>query len=270
MYRLIIGVVALTAFTACSTEEPLVDPNSETSTESSSEAQVELGGIWGYSHLGPPVGQDGGVLINFPMRDGSVNNFERDFAVLERADENMPKYRPENWEKIRRLDFDGVTDDPIFNCRPSGVPRMGPPQKIVQTDEELVFLYTGRALAYRVIHTDGRKLSEAQTYDFSWYGYSLGRYEDDRLVITSRGFNDQSWLGWPGWVHSADMVVTEEMWREGDVLHWQATVDDPMLLEPWVMNKRTLKLNTDPTAFLWETPPCEELDREHMVEDTRG
>jgi len=266
MYRFIIGFFTLALLAACSTADRNLNPNSDTS----SQARLELGGIWGYSHRGPPVKEDGGVSLSFPMRDGSINNFERDFAVLERAEENMPKYRPEYWEKIRTLDHDGITDDPIFNCRPSGLPRMGPPQKIVQTDEELVFLYTGRALAYRVIHTDGRELSEEQTFDFSWYGYSVGVYEDDKLVITSRGFNNQSWLGWPGWIHSADMVVTEELWREGDNLHWQATVEDPMLLEPWVMNESTLRRNNDPAAFLWETPPCEELDREHMLENTRG
>ncbi|MFT7654036.1 MAG: hypothetical protein ACI9UU_003152 [Candidatus Azotimanducaceae bacterium] len=230
----------------------------------------DLNGIWGYSHLGPPVNEKGGVDVFFPARDGSIGNFEKDFAVLERADENMPLYKPEYWAAIRELDHNGVADDPIFNCRPAGVPRIGAPQQIVQNADTLVFLYTGQQGPYRVIHLDGRELSEAQHYDYAWYGYSTGEFDGDRLTIKSRGFNDQSWLGWAGWIHSADMTVTETLWRDGDSLHWVATVEDTMLLEPWTTNEQTKTLNSDPSAFLWETPPCEEMDREHMVEDTRG
>ena len=147
---------------------------------------------------------------------------------------------------------------------------MGAPQSIVQNDDIVVFLYAGSSGAYRMIPIDGRELTEAQIYDFSWLGNSTGHWEGDVLVVESRGFSDQSWLGWAGWIHSKDMVVTERVWREEDTLHWIATVEDPMLLKPWTTHEARLPLNTDPTVFLWETPPCEELDLEHMVENTRG
>jgi len=230
---------------------------------------VDFNGVWGYSHLGPPVAEDGSVPLTLPARDGSVANFERDFAVLERNDENMPLYKPEHWERIRELDFSGVTEDPIFNCRPAGVPRVGAPQQIVQSDDTMVFLYANQG-EKRIVHIDGRKLIEAQIYDYSWHGYSVGRFESGKLIIETRGFNDQSWLGWAGWVHSADMVVTETLWVENEALHWVATVEDPMLLAPWTTNEQVKRRNPDPEVFLWEAPPCEELDREHMVEDTRG
>ena len=42
-----------------------------------------------------------------------------------------------------------------------------------------------------------------------------------------------------------------------------------MLTQPWVMNPRTLNLNTlpwdDPGAGLWEDAPCVEMDLEHLV-----
>jgi hypothetical protein len=62
------------------------------------------------------------------------------------------------------------------------------------------------------------------------------------------------------------MRVIERLQREGDTLTWQATVEDPdVLLKPWVMNARTLKLNSDPKAVLAETLPCVERDLSHLV-----
>jgi hypothetical protein len=56
------------------------------------------------------------------------------------------------------------------------------------------------------------------------------------------------------------------MHRDGDTLTWQATVDDPdVLIKPWTMNLRTLKLNSDPKATVAETLPCVEHDLSHLV-----
>ena len=80
---------------------------------------------------------------------------------------------------------------------------------------------------FRIIPTDGREHLPAQINDTSWHGYGIGHWEGDTLVIESVGFNDESWLGWAGYIHSWDMKVTERIRREGNVIHWEATVDDP-------------------------------------------
>jgi hypothetical protein len=90
-------------------------------------------------------------------------------------------------------------------------------------------------------------------------------------VVESVGFNDESWLGWPGYIHSWDMRVTERIRREGNILHWEATVEDPMLLEPWVLDPIDSRLNPDPEAFFFGSTPCEERDAEHIVDpNVRG
>jgi hypothetical protein len=62
------------------------------------------------------------------------------------------------------------------------------------------------------------------------------------------------------------MHVVERFHRDGNTLTWQATVEDPdVLLKPWRMNARTLKLNPDPKAVLEETLPCSERDLSHLV-----
>lgn len=86
------------------------------------------------------------------------------------------------------------------------------------------------------------------------------------MVIDTIGFNTATWLDIEGYVHSENMHVIERLHRDGDALTWQATVEDPdMLLKPWVMNPRTIHLNTDPKAVLPEPTPCSERDYPHAV-----
>src|ERR1700683_1865509 len=104
---------------------------------------------------------------------------------------------------------------------------------------------------FRIIPTDGRGHDRVRAKDISYFGDPVGRWDGDTLVVESVGFNDESWLDRGGLFHSYDMKVTERLRREGNDLHYQATVDDPkVLLEPWVMSARELELNPDPKAYV--------------------
>ena len=198
-------------------------------------------------------------------------NFERDSGVTQRMGPEIPIYKPEFWERVQYLDRNGTKEDPEFHCKPSGVPRMGPPAQIVQTPEELVFLYVsppaqGWGDQYRVIPTDGRAHTSLADLDGTWKGESIGRWEDDTLIVDTIGFTDASWLEIGGYLHSENMHVIERFRREGELLTWQVTVEDPdVLIKPWVMNPRTLKINADPKAMLPESLPCVERDLSHLV-----
>jgi hypothetical protein len=66
------------------------------------------------------------------------------------------------------------------------------------------------------------------------------------------------------------MTVTERFTREGNALVYDVTVEDPeVLLEPWHMTPRRLRLNTDPKAFLPEGLPCKDYDQSNMVTQIR-
>jgi hypothetical protein len=198
-------------------------------------------------------------------------NFERDAGVRLRTEPNKPVYKPEYWDRVQDLDERGNFEDPAFTCYPYGLPRMGAPDKIVQSPTEIIFLYRARN-EFRVIPTDGRPLPPIEEWEgISWYGKSVGRWDGDTLVIESVDFTDQSWLGWAGYFHSNDMKVTERIRREGNTLVWQATVEDPqVLMQPWVMNPWTLRLNPDPKAMLQEDLPCRDYDQRHMQTNERG
>jgi len=196
-------------------------------------------------------------------------NAERDAGINQRP-ANQPMYKPEFWEKVQHLDREGIQLDPAFHCKPNGVPRMGPPGKIVQTATELIFMYQN-GNTFRVIPIDGRPHDPIKSQDTTWYGDAVGKWEGDTMVIDIVGFNDESWLGWPGWMHSNNMHVVEKYTRTGNTLRWEAIVEDPdTLLEPFKMDPRTLRLNPDPKATFIEDLPCEERDAVHIVTHERG
>lgn len=225
-----------------------------------------LSGVWNGAMNARVYASGEKVGLILAARDGTLVNFERDNALIRRMDPNKPVYRPEFWDKVQKLDQDGNREDPSYSCMPLGVPRMGPPVKIVQTPDELIFLYAGPQDTYRVIPIDGRKHTPLQDLDGTWRGESIGHWEGDTMVVDTIGFNDTSWLDIGGYFHSENMRVIERLRRQGDMLSWQATVEDPdVLVKPWTMNARQLRLNPNPKALLEETLPCSERDLSHLV-----
>lgn len=216
------------------------------------------------------TGNYSAVLAN---RTNNPVDFERDAGVRMRVfpREERPWYKPQYWDRVQFNDVNGhskAAPDPDFQCLPEGVPRMGMPQEIVQTDRHMVFLYP---LHIRRIYIDGRPHPPEDQWLGTWFGHSIGTWEGDTLVISTVDFNGLEWLGWPGWFTSPDKKVTERMRRQGNTLAWEATVEDPtLLLRPWKTAPQTRNLNTDPTAEIEEPLPCVEKDLANMVTRERG
>jgi hypothetical protein len=202
-------------------------------------------------------------------RHGNNVYAERDGGMDQRYYANPPLYRPEFWERVRYLDVNGNVEDTTFICMPAGVPRMGPPARVIQSATDVVLLYDQRN-TWRVIPTDGRPHDPVNAEDQTFMGDSIGYWDGDTLVIDVVGFNDLTWLGWPGWFHSNEMRVEERFTRVGNTLHYDVTVHDPsVLLQPWVMDTRVLQLNASSATYL-EDPPCLDFDSTHMVTRERG
>lgn len=249
------------------------------------DGHPDLSGLWngGRPFFRGEVNK-GSVVMTFqarPCSPGQVDcapgvNLARDSTFTGRMSPNRPWYRPEFWDKVQFLDLNLNKEDPAFRCQPLGLPRMGPPTKIVQTPKEAIFLYmqgdgaTTATQDFRIIPLDGRPHDPNRSKDLMFYGDSIGRWEGDSLVIDSLGFNDLTWLSRSGYFHSIDMHVIERITRKGDALTWQATVDDPaVLMRPWTMDAVTLYLNPDPKATIPEGLPCDERDQEHIVTQER-
>ena len=197
----------------------------------------------------------------------SVSNSPEENRRLGRAaaakrpkDPNQPLYKADFVAKVKQLAANPDHNDPSFVCKPAGVPRTGAPNQIVQAEGMIVFLYSTNF--YRIIPTDGRP--HQKDPDPSYMGDSVGYWEGNTLVVDVVGFNDDTWLAPGGYFHSESLHVTERLTREGSLLHYQATIEDPeVLTQPWVMNPKTLKLGGSNDALV-EAAPCKDLDEPHM------
>jgi hypothetical protein len=186
-----------------------------------------------------------------------------------------PVYKPEHWDKVIELDMWTNKYDPVMTCQPLGVPRQGPPRRIYQTANDVTFIYLGGDAGggygeYRIIPTDGRE-RDPRMRESTYLGYTIGHWDGDTLVLEAIQFNDFTWLGRGGFFHSDLMRVTERFTRQGDAILYDVTVEDPeVLVEPWVIPTRTLRLNKNPDAgLLRERGNCEVYEDEDIVTQIR-
>ncbi len=224
-------------------------------TPRAGDGHPDLTGVW-MGGFPSPAG---------PYTIRRMGTFEPDQAVMQRgAAWNKPVYKPEFWEKVRSLDFSKVDVDPAFRCLPPGVPRQTAPQKILQTPKELVF-YNGNST--RFVPVDGRERDPQDADYATWSGIPLGHWDGDTLVVESVGFTEESWIQWQGYFHTDAMKVTERLRRDGDLLFYTFTVDDPAVLaEPWTSDTYVRRLNPDPKARVDEAQPCSEQDLNSIVD----
>jgi hypothetical protein len=244
----------------------------QSSTPRLADGRPDLNGTWG------PPGPGRGAQVKLP--DGSI-------CVTNCADllpagaapaapgrgggrgagappaRNFPKYKPELLAKVKELDEAQVTFDTALRCQPPGVPRIGPPAKIVQTAKEVVFLYDDlNGPFFRVIPIDGRPhrpLSDGRTY----LGDAVGKWEGDTLVVETTNFNEDTWLIDNGAFHTKDLRVVERLTRTGDKLEYRAISYDPAVLaEPWEGRVRNLQITTQEID---EPLRCEDRDLAHVV-----
>ena len=126
---------------------------------------------------------------------------------------------------------DNQKDNPDAHCLPMGYMQLhGHPQprKIVQTPKLIVMMYEGNQ-GLRQIFTDGRPLPKLdEDLQPWWYGYSVGRWEGDTLVVETVGFRDDGWLDVFG-SPLTDQGKLIERFRRPDYGHMEidVTVDDP-------------------------------------------
>ena len=174
-----------------------------------------------------------------------------------------PQYRPEFAARVADLSARQVEEDPVLRCLPPGLPRIGPPDKIVQRVGEAVFLYEDvSGNFFRIVPTDGRALPTGN--EPSFLGDSVAHWEGDTLVVETANFNGQSWLTDNGAFHTKGLRVVERLRRVNGTLEWTATASDPAVLaEPWIAPQRVAQL-TD--LEIVEAPPCIDRSLEHMMD----
>jgi hypothetical protein len=251
------------------------------------DGKPDLTGSWGRApnpitgsgnrRCGPTQVKGGGIEPGTGCTGGGDNFFVEyewispsRFGVL-----GLPTYKPEYWDQIQELDQWTNKEDPIMTCKPIGIPRHGTPQRIVQTDYDVIFFYGANAdygggnNEYRDIPIDGRELTDQQLNLSAFYGQSTGHWEGDTLVIQSINFDDSTWFGRGGFFHSGSMRTTERLTRVGNELHYDMTIEDPeVLLTPWVMPTRVLNLSSRDTVMP-ERANCEVYEQGNETSQVR-
>jgi hypothetical protein len=187
-----------------------------------------------------------------------------------RLDMRQPMYKPEYWDKIIELDQWTNKEDPVMTCLPLGVPRQGPPARIFATDTDVTFIYragvdgAGGYAEFRMIPIDGKPHDPRRANNYTYFGYTVGRWEGDTLVLDSIGFSDETWLGRGGFFHTDKMRAIEKFTRTGNQLLYEVTIEDPnVLLQPWVMPARTLRLSPTNTIVA-ERGSCTETEHNEV------
>ncbi len=143
------------------------------------------------------------------------------------------------WQAIRverdaKLKAGTPLADSSTLCIPEGMPLvMGAimPLQILQTPGQITVLAEFLTQTRR-IYLD-RPMPPPEDISPSYYGFSVGQWQGDTLVVTTRGVKkDVRFFEIP---HSGDMTITERIRRTGsDLMENQVTIDDPQVLaEPY-------------------------------------
>jgi hypothetical protein len=197
------------------------------------------------------------------------------FMSTSRLGQNQPMYKPEHWNKVIELDQWTNKYDPVGSCLPLGLPRQGPPARIFHTDTDITMIYPGGRdgaggyAEFRMVRIDGKPHDPARPNQYSFFGYTVGRWEGDTLVLDSKGFTDETWLARGGWFHSDQMRVIEKFTRAGNQMTYDVTVEDPeVLLKPWVMPTITMR-STGANTIVGERGACTDHEQKEASSQMR-
>jgi len=153
--------------------------------------------------------------------------------------------QPWAFELRNRRVADLSKDNPDAHCLPIGLTQLHnhpQPRKIVQTPSLIVMLYEANG-GIRQIFMDGRPLPANDPQPW-WYGYSIGRWDGDTLVVETSGFKDGGWLDVNGAPLTDAAKVTERFRRVNyGTMEIEVTVDDPKAYtRPWTAVKMRHRL----------------------------
>jgi hypothetical protein len=181
------------------------------------DGKPDLSGVWLRADPEPLPEELKGLFGGQPNRDPSDDVSQEVFAkpfppdpkspplaAFWDIETNVPGGLPKTpWAagvKKQRM-ADEMKDNPDANCMPMGITQfhMQPqPRKIIQTPKVIVILYEAN-YGQRTIYLDGRTLPKQGEPQPWWYGYSVGRWEGDTLVVETnnlRGAEEGVFDGW--------------------------------------------------------------------------
>jgi hypothetical protein len=216
-----------------------------------SDGTLDLSGLWMRANSGPPPGgrgRGGGVSLEVTTEPVPVDPDGPPAATFFEAGGNIEgglPYTP--WAKALRDERNALNarDNPDANCMPMGFlqfHQQPQPRMIIHTDKVILIEYEAN-YGVRHIYLDGRELPPQGEPQPWWYGYSVGRWEDDTLVVETnnlRGAEDSEFDGWldvNGSPYSREATIIERISRPTfGHLQIDFTLEDPKsYTRPWTV-----------------------------------
>jgi hypothetical protein len=211
-------------------------PDLTARTPRTADGKPDLSGVWA------------NVGYGAPGQEGTGPTPKTVFFDLAFGMSGTPPFQPWAAKVAAQRRYDEAKDNPDARCLPLGPLQMLAhplPKKILQMPGLVVLLHE-RNMEFRQIFTDGRRLPEDPQP--SWYGYSMGRWEGDTLVVETNGLRDGLWADFYGSPLTDQARMTERYRRPNyGTLHIQVTIDDPKAYtRPWTVNvDQRIALDTD-------------------------
>jgi len=139
-------------------------------------------------------------------------------------------YTPWAAELRKQRDAANSKDNPDALCLPMGITQFhmhSQPRKMMQTPNLLALMYEAN-YGLRYIYTDGRALPPQGDVQPFWYGYSVGRWDGDTLVVETNNLRDDGWLDVRGSPLTDQAKITERFRRVSyGKLEIDITIEDP-------------------------------------------
>ena len=236
-------------------------------TPQAADGHPDLSGIWAYR--GRIGGQGGAGIASIPepaeQRSSGSPPLPTFFNIGAGMKEGLP-LQPWAAELLRSRVEEHSKDNPDAHCLPLGLTQlhMHPqPRKIIQAPGVTVILYEAQG-GVREIFTDGRLLPSADAQPW-WYGYSIGHWEGDALVVETNGFRDDVWLDVNGSpLTNAGRMIERYRRPNYGTLEIDVAIDDPKVYtRPFTVRvNQSIMPDTELIEFI-----CNENDRSgpHLV-----
>jgi len=191
---------------------------------------ADLNGVW----------LRGSGSQGYPMSQWSVEALPFSTPGKAQFDSNIPGKGP-------RQSMPAFGNDPLGDANPPGLYRTlvyGRPWELIQLDDKVIQIFEW-GKHWRTIWTDGRDVPDVIVAGPYWYGYSVGEWQGDVLVVKTVGLDGRAWLDEWGTPFS-DFALIEERWqRVGDTLEMTLTVNDPDIYsQVWTSDTKIYNLQS--------------------------
>ena len=204
----------------------------------------DLNGIWGRGPATPAAASQAKPDARGMMPDGGVNTEWGPSSPL--TPKGLAAVNGNKSGKGPRQVPPAFANDLLGDANPPGLLRAlvyGRPFQMIVLPDKVVQLFEWTRV-WREINTDGRALPE----DIGpfWYGYSVGKWEGDTLVVNTNNLDARAWMDQWGSPFSESLKL-QERWRRTskDNLELVMTIDDPvMYTKPWTTTRRNFKFQT--------------------------